>query len=61
MHELFDLHSNDGWGLLLVDTCNAFNSSSVDLIAASWNARVLWPQYSCFLFNSYQGYPGLYI
>ena len=49
--ELFDLHNDDSWGVLLVDARNTFNS--VDHVAALWNARVLWLYCSCFLFNSY--------
>ena len=59
VHELFDLHSDDGWGILPVDARNAFNS--VDHVAALWNARVLWRQCSRFLFNSYHGYARLFI
>ena len=33
---LYDDHSNDGWGFLLMDAANAFNS--VNRAAAFWNA-----------------------
>ena len=54
MSALCDDHSNDGWGFLLLDVANAFNS--VNRAATLWNARVLWPSCSCFLFNTYRGY-----
>ena len=57
--ELFDLHTGDDWGVLLVDAQNAFNS--VNCMAALCNARILWPQCSRCLFNTYQGYIGLFV
>ena len=54
--ELFDLHSDDSWGVLLVDARNAFNS--VNCVAA---LRVLWPWCSRFLFNTYQEYARLFV
>jgi len=37
---LFNDLAQDGWGLLLMDASNAFNS--ISRLAAIWNPRVLW-------------------
>ena len=61
MNDLFALHSNSatGWGVLLVDASNAFNT--INRVALLWNARILWTRCSRFLFNTYQGWAALVI
>lgn len=46
-------------GGLLVDEQYAFNLVNGGVVL--WNARLLWPWCSCFLFNSYQRYASLFI
>uniref|UniRef100_A0A8D8RP38 Reverse transcriptase domain-containing protein n=1 Tax=Cacopsylla melanoneura TaxID=428564 RepID=A0A8D8RP38_9HEMI len=55
IHSISDLFDEEDDGaLLLVDAQNAFNCISRPLTL--WNARILWPRCSRFLFNTYQGY-----
>ena len=50
--ELFEKNSSNGFGLLLLDVKNAFNS--INRSSALLNARTLWSRASTFLYNSYQ-------
>ena len=55
----FVSRSGEGFGVLMVDAKNAFNS--VNRGVGLWNARVYWPRCSRFLFNTYRGFSSLWI
>ena len=59
MSDLFNENEEDGWGVLMIDASNAFNS--INRQAALWNVRVIWPSCSLFVFNTYRGWAPLVV
>jgi len=56
LNELFEIHQDQptGWGVLLVDAANAFNS--LNHAAILLHAQVLWSRCARFLFNMHKGW-----
>ena len=52
LRTLYEEKKNEGFGLLMLDAANAFNS--INRKAALINAKTEWPRASTFLYNSYQ-------
>ena len=54
IHDLYNENHENDWGILMIDATNAFNS--INWVSLLWNARILRPTASQFLFNCYKGW-----
>lgn len=56
---IYENESNNGYGVLMIDAKNAFNS--VNRVKGLLSARIHWPRCSRYLFNTYRGYSSLWL
>eukprot|EP00919_Chromeraceae_sp_WS-2016_P005969 GHVR01013979.1.p1 GENE.GHVR01013979.1~~GHVR01013979.1.p1 ORF type:complete len:467 (+),score=48.41 GHVR01013979.1:1308-2708(+) len=55
IHTARQIHTENkhkGWGILLVDSSNAFNC--LNRSSTLWNTRMLWPKAATFIYNTYR-------
>ena len=59
INDLSQERCDDEWGVLMMDASNTFNN--INRMAVLWNARLLWPRCSRFIFNTYRGWAPLVV